>query len=81
MKKETIEFLDKCALAAYPFAYKEWKSWYLSDDNIERYSDTFEASVADDYRDLIANTAYDMAKAMVMQRARTIKELQDLITN
>jgi hypothetical protein len=81
MKKETIEFLDKCALVAYPLAYKEWKLWYLSDQNMERYSDVFEASVADDYRDLIASSAYEMAQAMVMQRARTIKELQDLHTN
>ena len=81
MKKETIEFLDKCALVAYPLAYKEWKTWYLSADNPEKTSDVFEASAADDYRDLIACSAYEMAQAMIMQRARTIKELQDLHTN
>jgi hypothetical protein len=79
MKKETIKFLDKCALIAYPLAYKEWKAWYLSDENMERYSDTFEASAADDYRDLIAHSAYEMAEAMVMQRAETIANLQKLI--
>ena len=79
MEKETIEFLDKCAVVAYPFAYKEWKAWYLSDENMERYSDTFEARAADDYRDLIAHTAYEMAEAMVMQRAKKIANLQELL--
>tara|TARA_R110000772_G_scaffold130287_1_gene238576 strand:+ start:905 stop:1174 length:270 start_codon:yes stop_codon:yes gene_type:complete len=74
MKKETIKFLDKCALIAYPLAYKEWEIWYLSDENIERCSDSF-----DDYRDLIAHTAYEMAEAMVMQRAEKIANLQELL--
>jgi hypothetical protein len=79
MNKDTIKFLDKCALIAYPLAYKEWKTWYLSDENMERYSDTFEARAADDYRDLIAHTAYEMAEAMVMQRAKKIANLQELL--
>ena len=74
MKKETIEFLDKCALMAYPLSYQEWKEWYLSDENVERNSDSF-----DDYRDLIAHSAYEMAEAMVMQRAKKIANLQELL--
>jgi hypothetical protein len=79
MKKETIKFLDKCALIAYPLAYKEWKTWYLSNENFERTSDTFEAGASDDYTDLIAHTAYKMAEAMVMQRAEKIANLQELL--
>jgi len=79
MNKNTIKFLDKCALIAYPLAYKEWKTWYLSADNPEKTSDVFEASAADDYRDLIAHTAYEMAEAMVMQRAEKIANLQELL--
>ena len=74
MKKETIEFLDKCALMAYPLSYQEWKEWHLSDENVERNSESF-----DDYRNLIAHSAYEMAEAMVMQRAETIANLQKLI--
>jgi hypothetical protein len=62
-----MDLLDYFAAKAMPLAFKVWENYHLSDENDATYkTSNFQAD--GNYLELIANTAYQMADAMMKAR-------------
>ena len=62
-----MDLRDYFAAKAMPLAYKIWENFHLSDENDATYkTSNFQAD--GNYQELIANTAYQMADAMIKAR-------------
>jgi hypothetical protein len=71
MKKEDAYLRDVFAGLAMPLAYKIWENYHLSDENDATYkTSNFQAD--GNYQELIANTSYQMADAMIKARKQQI---------
>ena len=67
--KESVgmDLRDYFAAKAMPLAFKVWENYHLSDENDATYkTSNFQAD--GNYQELIANTAYQMADAMMEAR-------------
>jgi hypothetical protein len=66
-----MDLRDYFAAKAMPLAFKVWENYHLSDENDATYkTSNFQAD--GNYLELIANTAYQMADAMI--ESKKIKE-------
>ena len=62
-----MELRDYFAAKAMPLAFKVWENYHISDENDATYkTSNFQADGS--YQELIANTAYQMADAMMEAR-------------
>jgi hypothetical protein len=62
-----MDLRDYFAAKAMPLAFKVWENYHLSDENDATYkTSNFQADGS--YQELIANTAYQMADAMIRAR-------------
>jgi hypothetical protein len=62
-----MDLRDYFAAQAMPLAFKVWENYHSSDENDETYkTSNFQAD--GNYLELIANTAYQMADAMMEAR-------------
>ena len=66
-ESQGMDLRDYFAAKAMPLAYKIWENFHLSDENDATYkTSNFQAD--GNYQELIANTAYQMADAMIKAR-------------
>lgn len=64
---EGMDLRDYFAAKAMPLAFKVWENYHSSDENDATYkTSNFQADGS--YQELIANTAYQMADAMMEAR-------------
>jgi len=62
-----MDLRDYFAAKAMPLAFKVWENYHISDENDATYkTSNFQADGS--YQELIANTAYQMADAMMEAR-------------
>ena len=62
-----MDLRDYFAAKALPLAFKVWENYYLSEENDDSYkTSNFQADK--NYQELIANTAWQMADAMMKAR-------------
>ena len=67
VKSEGMELRDYFAGKSLPLAFKVWENYHSSEENDETYkTSTFQAD--GNYQELIANTAYQFADAMMEAR-------------
>jgi hypothetical protein len=65
--QEGMDLRDYFAAKAMPLAFKVWENYHQSDENDATYkTSNFQAD--GNYLELIANTAYQMADAMMKAR-------------
>ena len=64
---EGMDLRDYFAAKAMPLAFKVWENYHSSEENDDSYkTSNFQADK--NYQELIANTAYQMADAMIKAR-------------
>ena len=64
-----MELRDYFAAKAMPLAFKVWENYHESDENDQTYkTSNFQAD--GNYQELIADTAYQMADAMMKAREK-----------
>ena len=63
-----MDLRDYFAARAIPISYQIWKDYFFSYENDSRYK-TSSFQMDEKYPDLIADTAYELADAMMKSRA------------
>ena len=69
LKADGMDLRDYFAAKAMPLAFKVWENYHESDENDQTYkTSNFQAD--GNYQELIADTAYQMADAMMKAREK-----------
>ena len=63
-----MDLRDYFAAKAIPISYQIWKDYFFSDENDSTYK-TSSFEMDEEYPNLIADTAYELADAMMKARA------------